>query len=145
MPQSSEPKKLTDEVAALEAGQPIPKTAAISETIRDYANEKVVLSFEQYKQGYCRIHKLQKPEVKHLTSELKKMSSTLTKHFRHQHISRIACKPVHRSGEYVTLFDGLSPDIDEILEVDYTSAGRVFGFLFQNTFNVVAVAKEHLR
>ncbi|MBI3572479.1 hypothetical protein HY091_03040 [Candidatus Kaiserbacteria bacterium] len=145
MPPNSEPNKLSEGVAALEAGQAFPKTVAVSATIRDYDNEKVVLSFEPYKQGHCRIHKLQKTEVKHLTSELKKMSSTLTKHFRHQSVSRIACKPVHRSGEYATLFDGLSQDIDEILEVDYTGAGRVFGFLFQNTFNVVAVAKEHLR
>ncbi len=144
MPPNSEPKKLDDTVATLDTG-PIPPTVAVSSAVRDYDNQKVVLSFEPYKQNQCRIHKLQKTEVKHLTNELKKISATLTKHFRNQQVSRIACKPVHRSGEYGVLFDNLPQDVDEILEVDYTGAGRIFGFLLQNTFNVVVVAKEHLR
>lgn len=144
MPPNSEPEKINESVAALDKG-PIPQTAAVSAAVRDFDNEKVVLSFEPYKQNQCRIYKLQKPEAKHLTSELKKISATLTKHFRNQQVSRIACKPVHRNGEYATLFNSLPPDVDEILEVDYTGAGRIFGFLLENTFNVVAVAREHLR
>lgn len=144
MPPSSEPKKLDASLAQLKPG-PIPAGAAVSPAVRDYDNQKVVLSFEAYKQNQCRIFKLDKGEAKHLTTELRKISTTLTKHFRHQHSSAIACKPVYRSGEYGVLFDGLPPDVDEILEIDYTRAGRIFGFLLMNTFNVVAVAKEHLR
>lgn len=144
MPPNSEPKKLSDSVATLDTGQ-IPPSVAVSAAVKDSDNQKVVLSFEAYKQNHCRIHKLEKAEVKHLTTELKKISGTFTKYFRHQQVSRIACKPVHRSGEYAVLFNDLPQDVDEILEVDYTRAGRIFGFLLQNTFNVVAVAKEHLQ
>lgn len=144
MPQSSELKELSDSVAALDTG-PIPATAAVSSSVKDFDHQKVVLSFVPYKQNHCRIHKLEKTDVKHLTSELKKISTTLTKHFRHQDVSRIACKPIYKSGEYKVLFDNLPEDIDEILEIDYTSAGRIFGFMVQNIFNVVTIAKEHLR
>jgi len=141
MPENSE--KISEEVAVLDSG-PIPQAAAVSPAIRDYDNQKVVLSFWAYKQNQCQLHKLDKSEAKHLTSELKKISSALTKHFKHQQSSRIACKPVNKNSEYAILFNNLPPDAD-LLEVDYTGAGRIFGFLVQNVFNVVTIAKEHLR
>jgi len=141
MLESSE--KISEEVATLDSG-PIPQMVAVSPAVRDYDNQKVVLSFWAYKQNQCRLHKLDKPEAKHLTSELKKISNTLTKHFKHQQSSGIACKSIHKSGEYAILFNNLPTDAD-ILEIDYTSAGRIFGFLVQNIFNIVTIAKEHLR
>lgn len=137
-------ERISNDVTKLDSG-PIPQTAGVSSSLKDYENQKVVLSFEPYKQNQCRLHKLEKTEAKHLTTELKKISGTLSKHFRHQDASRIACKPVHSSGEYAELFTGLPEDVDEILEVDYTGTGRIFGFLIHNTFNVVAIAREHLR
>jgi len=142
MPENSE--KISEEVAVLDSG-PIPQTVAVSPAVRDYDNQKVVLSFWAYKQNQCQLHKLDKPEVKHLTSELKKISGTLTKHFKHQRSSGIACKPIHKkSDEYAILFNNLPADA-EVLEIDYTDTGRIFGFLVQNVFNVVTIAKEHLR
>ncbi len=134
---------LKNEVAKLNTGV-IPAQAAISPSVRDFERQKVVISFEAYKQSHCRLHKLDKPEAKHLTSELRKMTSTVEQHFRHQHMSRIACKQVHKGGEYSPLFTDL-PEDAELLEVDYTGPGRIFGFLVENVFNVVTIAKEHLR
>ena len=136
-------KKITDDVADLDSGK-IPPMVAVSSKIDDFENKKVVLSFEQYNQRQCGLAKIAKTEAKHLTAELKKISETAAKHFRHEQISRIACKPVYGSGNYAPLFNGL-PEDAELLEVNYTKAGRVFGYMVQNVFNVVAVAKEHLK
>jgi hypothetical protein len=144
MLQNSEPTEISEQVAELDTGD-IPATVAVSPSVRDFDNKKVVLSFEPYKQSQCEIHKLEKSEAKRLTNELKKITTTLSKHFRHQSASRIACKPINRSGQYATLFQDLPPDIEEILEIDYTSAGRIFGFLTHNIFNVVTIAKAHYK
>ncbi len=120
----------------------ISATVAVSKTLEDYENQKVVFSFVVYNNNQSEIASLDKKEAKKLTKELKKISLTLTKHLRHQHASGIACKPVSNSGSYSSLFTDIPEDI-ELLEVDYSSAGRVFGYMVSNIFNVVAVAKKH--
>lgn len=115
---------------------------AISDTLKDYENKRVVFSFEIYNSNQCEIAKLDKTEAKKLTKELKKISTTLTKHFRHQSTSAIACKPIHKSGSYIVLFDGI-PEDTEMLEVDYSGTGRVFGYIVNNIFNIVAIGKVH--
>ncbi len=122
----------------------IPITAPISESIEEYDNYKIVLSFIPYKQNCCELAKLQRPEAKKLTSELKKITKTLKKHFRHQDVSGIACKPIEDGGNYSPLFVGLGKDI-ELLEIDYTKAGRVFGYITKNIFNVVAIKTKHIK
>lgn len=137
-------EKISKEVAELESDLLSPEVA-LSEDIKEYADKEVVFSFAPYNQNQCRIHSIQKVEAKKLTKELKAISSTRLKHFRHQGSggSNIACKSVHNSGNYEVLFTGLPPDVEELLEVDYSGPGRVFGFLTDNVFNVVAISKEH--
>ncbi len=134
---------LNDEVADISSDR-IPPAVAISNKLEDFENKKVVLSFEVYNQNHCGLAKIARVEAKHLIAELKKISKTPTKHFRHQNVSRIACKSIYGSGNYSVLYNGLPEDV-ELLEIDYTKAGRVFGFIVQNVFNVVVIAKEHLR
>ena len=121
----------------------ISSTVAISDAIKDYENERVVFSFESYNNNHCRIGSIDKTEAKKLTKELKKISITRAKHFRHQSTSGIACKQVHNSGGYSCLFTGIPEDI-ELLEVDYSGSGRVFGYIVNNIFNIVTIGKEHL-
>lgn len=118
---------------------------AISNKIEEYGDKEVVFSFGPYNQNQCQIHAIQKPEVRKLTKELKTISKTLLKHFRNQGSggSNIACKSIHNSGNYAVLFESLPPDVDELLEVDYTGTGRIFGFLINNIFNVVAIVRGH--
>jgi hypothetical protein len=123
-------------------GLDIPSIVAVSESIKDYENEKVVFSFESYNNSRCQIDKLAKPESKKLTKELKKISSVLIKHFISQDSSGIACKPVQNSGNYSVLFNDI-PEDTELLEIDYTGAGRIFGYLSKNIFNIIAINKIH--
>ncbi len=141
--QENSSQKLSSDVAELTTGQEkISPIVAISDALKDYENKRVVFSFEIYNCNQCEIAKLDKTEAKKLTKELKKISSTLTKHFRHQDTSCIACKPIHNSGSYSVLFDGIPEDTD-MLEVDYSGAGRVFGYIVNNIFNIVAIGKKH--
>jgi len=136
-------KRIDEDVAKFEKGI-IPPRVALSEEIKDYQEYKIVLSFEFYNQNRCEIDKLQKSSAKKLTSELKKVSETAVKHLKSQNVSRIACKSVFRSGNYSSLFSDLSKDI-ELLEIDYTKSGRIFGYLLKNIFNVVAIKVRHLK
>lgn len=134
---------LPQSIAKLETEEAqISQTVAISDSLKDYENKRVSFSFEVYNNNQCEIANLDKTEAKKLTKELKKVSSTVTKHFRNQNISGIACKPIYNSGNYSSLFSEISDDI-ELLEIDYSNAGRVFGYIVNNIFNVVAIGKKH--
>ena len=135
---------LPNSVAKTEAVEgKISSSVATSDEIIDYENKRVSFSFEAYSKSQCRIASIDKKEAKKLTKELKKISLTLTKHFRNQDASGIACKPVYNTGNYVGLFTNI-PEDAELLEIDYSGPGRVFGYLINNIFNIVAIGKEHL-
>lgn len=141
--QENSNQKLPSDVTDLEAGRSkISPTVAVSDALEDYENRRVVFSFEVYNSNQCRIGSIDKAEAKKLTKELKKISSTPTKHFRHQGASGIACKSVHNSGNYAVLFNNVPEDID-LLEIDYSGTGRVFGYIVNNIFNIVTIGKEH--
>lgn len=136
-------QKLPTDVADLDSKQnKISQVVAVSDALKDFENERVTFSFEPYNSNQCELSKIDKAEAKKLAKELRKISTTLTKHFRHQHVSSIACKSLSNSGNYSVLFDGL-PEDTELLEVDYSGAGRIFGFMVESIFNVVAIAKVH--
>ena len=136
--------RISGDVAELKLDLLSPEVA-ISDEIKEYENKEVVFSFSPYNQNQCEIHTLQKPDAKKLTKELKNISKTLLRHFKNQGSggSNIACKPIHNSGSYTVLFESLPPDIDEILEIDYSGSGRIFGFLIDNIFNIVTIGKKH--
>jgi hypothetical protein len=142
MPENLE--RISNKVANLKSDLLSPEVA-VSDNIKEYENKEIVFSFGPYNQNQCELHTIQKPEAKKLTKELKAISKTLLKHFRNQGSggSNIACKPIHNSGNYSVLFESLPPDIDEIMQIDYSSAGRIFGFLINNIFNVVTIGKKH--
>ena len=134
-------KDLNESLTQLETDKISPEVA-VSDEIEDYENKKVVFSFEVYNQNQCEISRLSKSEAKKLTKELKKISLVRTKHLKSQQVSGVACKSISNSGNYSVLFTDLPPDT-EMLEIDYTSAGRIFGHLTHNIFNIVAVNKRH--
>jgi hypothetical protein len=133
--------QLPANISKIEEGR-IPQAVAVSNLVKDFENKKVTFSFEPYNNNQCEIANIDKKEAKKLTGELKKMSLTLQKHFRHQTASGIACKAIHNSGNYSVLFTDVPPDV-ELLEVDYSGPGRIFGYLVHNIFNVVAIGKKH--
>lgn len=142
MPENLSPQ-LPSEIANLGAEQDkFSPEVAVSDSITDYENQMVVFSFETYNNNQCEIASIDKKEAKKLTKELKKISTTLTKHLRHQQTSGIACKLISNSGNYSVLFTDVPEDTD-LLEVDYSGKGRVFGYMVNNVFSIVAISKQH--
>jgi len=143
-------QNLNDKVAKIpiESGnkeaQRLPPEIALSDKIPDYENQKIVFTFLQYKHNQCEITDLEKTEAKRLTEELKKVNKTITKNLLFPQTSGIGCKPVYKSGHYATLFNEL-PDDAQLLEIDYTKTGRIFGYLVKNIFNIVVIKRRHLK
>lgn len=50
---------------------------------------------------------------------------------------------VPNENEYAFLYMGLSPDV-EVVEIQYSGTGRIFGFFTQSTFNVVYIKTIHI-
>jgi hypothetical protein len=132
------------EVAAVAPQAVIPQKVAVSEKIPEFGNEKIVFTFIPYKHTQCEIHKLEKSEAKKLTEKMRKVNGVMAKNILCQEASGFACKPVGRSGDYACLFEDLPLDV-QLLEIDYTGTGRIFGYLAQNLFNIVAITKRHLK
>ncbi len=113
-----------------------------SENIEDFDNKKIVFNFENYNQGDCEIYNLQKQDAKKLTNRLQNMSSVLAKHILTFQTSGFVCKTVENAKSYSSLFSTLPPDV-ELLEVYYSDKGRLFGYMVNNIFSVVAVLIKH--
>lgn len=132
-------ENLENKVADLDTGK-IPPTVAVSDSIRDYAREKVLLTFERYSKNHCESHKLQGKEIKQLIDEFRKVTSLEERQLKHNGI----CRMVGNSGDYSLIYPVIPPDA-QLLEIEYSRVGRAFGYLVQNVFNVVAIKKVHLR
>jgi len=145
MPKDSQPlnEKIT-EIEKIEGdNKKLSPGVAVSEAVTDYENKSVVFNFGKYNQSQCEIHKLEKREAKKLTRELAKINRTKTKHLLCQDKSGIACKQIYNSGDYTLLFQNLPKDV-KLLQIDYSDSGRIFGYLSESIFNLVAIKKKHL-
>ncbi|PIQ92509.1 MAG: hypothetical protein COV69_02400 [Parcubacteria group bacterium CG11_big_fil_rev_8_21_14_0_20_39_14] len=144
MPEDSQP--LNERIAEIgrikEDNKQLSPEIAVSTALTDYENKSVVFNFAKYNQSQCEICKLDKIEAKKLTKELGRINRTLTKHLLCRDVSGIDCKRIHNSGNYKPLFLGLPKDA-ELLQIDYTNSGRIFGYLSENIFNIVAITKKH--
>lgn len=50
---------------------------------------------------------------------------------------------VERVGEYESLFNKLTPDVQKLHEVEFASEGRIFFFHTEEKFNVVSIETIH--
>jgi hypothetical protein len=131
-------ENIESRVADLDTGR-LPATVAVSRIIRDYGEEKVLLTFERYSKGHCELQKLQGKEIKQLIDEFRKVTSIETKHLKVNGL----CRFVEDKGGYSPLYRIIPPDA-QLLEIEYSKAGRTFGYLAQNILNIVAIKKTHL-
>ncbi len=140
-------QNLNDQVAKIpvesgsEGSPKLPPRVALSSEMPDYENRSIVFTFLQYKHSQCEVAGLEKTEAKRLTEKLKEVNKIITKKLL---FSGIDCKPVSKGGQYTCLFNELPADA-ELLEIDYTKAGRIFGYLVENIFNIVVIKRKHLR
>ena len=112
--------------------------ASVTE-VEDVGEKKVVFSFSRYNIGQCEIHNLDKTESKQLLDKLREISNMTVMQFNRSYIRDV----VKRGGDYAGLFDTVPEDSGTLLEIKYSKTGRMFGYLVQHVFGVVAVCKRH--
>ncbi|HEY5221001.1 MAG TPA: hypothetical protein VIJ29_02550 [Candidatus Paceibacterota bacterium] len=86
------------------------------------------------------IPQIQKEAAKSLVHKFSEMGG-MTKRAANQ--TGVIRDKVPNQGEYAFLYAGLSPDV-EIVEIQYSGTGRIFGFFTQSTFNVVCIRTIHI-
>ncbi len=127
-----------------EKKQQLPHEVAISKEKSEHEDRNIVFSFSQYNHTQCEIADLQKTDAKKLTVQLEKTSKIFAKNLLYSTAAGVQCKPVHNGGEYSCLFNSLPQDAN-LLEINYTSTGRIFGYLVENIFNIVVIKRKHLK
>lgn len=146
----SDLKNLNDNVGAFpsegETGrtQHLSPKVAISKDIPESSDKKVVFTFIQYNHSQCEIADFQKKEPKKLTQKLGEVNKIIAKQLLFSKGAGISCKPVSKSGQYECLFESLPPDVN-LLEINYTDTGRIFGYLIDNVFNIIVIKRKHLK
>lgn len=137
--------ELTQKIASqLDVDGLISPAVAINENIPDSGDllsDKVVLTFKDYKDGECEMHKLSdKKDAKSLMFKLKRLSSICLKELPS---SRMIKDKIENTGNYSSLYRDLPPDV-EIQEIEYGKTGRIFGYLVERYFCVVAIKVKHI-
>ena len=137
--------ELNEKVASqLDSNGLISPAVAINENIPDSGDlllNKIVLTFKDYKDGECEMHKLSdKKDAKSLMSKLKRLSSIYLKELPS---TRMIKDKIENSGNYSCLYRDLPPDV-EIQEIEYGKTGRIFGYMVERYFCVVAIKVKHV-
>ena len=104
----------------------------------EYEDQKIVFGFEKYNQSECEVYSMDKKDVKSLTAKLIEISKTSIKNFRQSGF----CSAIKNEGNYTSLFTSM-PKGARVVEVKYSGAGRIFGYMVRNIFSVVAICKKH--
>ena len=127
--------KRVDSGATYEDGR-IPGGVARSEGVGE--ERKMVFSFARYDENQCEIYNLTKPETKQLIIKLQSISKCTVMDFNKSYVR----DQVKEVGNYAHLYKTV-PEGSKVVEIQYSGSGRIFGYISQNVFAVVAVCKKH--
>jgi len=118
----------------------IPEASASSIIRKDPEESFYLISFRYYRNDLCEIKDLLKNRGRAGLDALKKIGQS---NFRTLHSNGINPLPVEKNGEYTKLFTQLpSPDVD-MKEHKLQGESRIFFFLEDIKFNVIAITNSH--
>lgn len=109
-------------------------------TAEDHGDKYVVFKFKHYNSSCCEIAGFNRNDAKQFTKTLGEVNQFLAADL----LPKGKARHVKDAGHYEVLHNKLPPDV-RLVEIDYTDVGRIFGFLVNNEFNVVAVRRKHTR
>ena len=121
-------------------GEAIPAALTIPQGEVDPEIQPISVHFRSSSLDNKQISEIQKEAAKSLVLKLLELNTT-TKAAAQQ--SGLIRDKLSGDGEYAFLYAGLSPDV-EMLEIQFSGTGRIFGFFTQSTFNVVCVRTLHI-
>lgn len=128
--------KISNNIASLHSQGRIPPTVTnVGEDQDEYGSYLITFMKYHHKDKECELREYKASQI---VDKLKILQSC-------DHVKiRSFLSPVHNSGSYSFLFNGLSPDID-LFEMSCGGAGRIFLFLVNNIVCVRLVKKNHLK
>lgn len=122
----------------------IPASVAISplfNELREYlTSENYKLIFASYNYDQCELHRLTNTSKSRALIQLFNRITKTNK--SNMPTSGIIRNNVRNSGQYCSLFKTIPPDT-ELKEADFAGEGRVFFYLVQNYFCIVAIQVQH--
>jgi hypothetical protein len=121
-------------------GEAIPAALTIPLGQEDIEAQPISIHFRSSCLGNDQITEIQAEVAKLLVRKLLQLNTT-TKAAAQQ--CGLIRDKVPNEGGYAFLYTGLSPDV-EILEIQFSGTGRIFGFFTQSTYNVVCVRTHHI-
>ena len=125
-------RKKEQELASI----PIPPSAAIRNTLGEYANEdNYRLVFKFYNHRECELNQVE--NFKPIIDKFNYMTTNNFKFFRSR--GRIV-----DSGDYHNLFANIPPDAD-LEEIEHSQEGRIIFFRIQSFICIVTVLANHRR
>ncbi len=139
----SELEDVGQELTELLVDKNINPQVAIESSIPDtdfFSKGKIVFTFIDYNVKQCGMRDLGKQEAKELMNKLKRISDIEIKDLAS---SRVIRDNVENAGKYSVLYDSLPEDI-ELKEIDYNDKGRIFGYLVDKYFCIVAIKVKHI-
>lgn len=134
---------IDDILATLEREKNIDSSFPIEPEIPDYdekMKENHLFSFVSYNRRECQLHMLNPVSAVNLVRKLKQLNETTIKELPS---SRLIRDKIENVGNYQPLYEGLSPDV-EIVEIQFTNAGRVFAYFVERYVCIVAIKTEHM-
>lgn len=111
--------------------------ASVALSALEEIDEKITVTFRDYKPSICQLHDLKKPSSKSLMRQLKILTDIFPAEF-----GSIIKGKVRNTGHYKALFRNLQKDVT-MVEIKYAGTGRIFGHLVTDYFCVVAIRLQH--
>jgi len=135
-----DPRLAPDYVPQFKEGR-IPEASASSTIKKDPEEDTYLISFRYYRNDLCEIKDLIKNRGKAGLDAIKRIGQST---FRSLYNNGINFWPVENRGVYSKLFSKLpSPDID-MKEHKLQGESRIFFFIENVNFNIVAITNDHL-
>jgi hypothetical protein len=99
------------------------------------------ISYKHYNKKICGINELESGSYKSFTKYLRKIGGNASIIDLREEL-KTNLKQINRSGEYGKLFSKLSDDI-EVFEIILTSSNRLFFYIVENNFYIIALRAKH--
>ena len=129
------------------SGSPIPPTATELPQPEEAPESKpILISFERYNDRECQLNGMDNKIARKALQVLRDIGVNIkTETDFKDHLPRLKVVPIENSGHYRGLYKGLMdlPDVEiEEAKID-RDKGRLFFFLIERIFHVVAIRESH--
>lgn len=138
---NSKPIEYLEKLAKLPENQLLPDIVA-QNLNEEMVEKKLVINFEFFSIRVCKLQVADEIKLKSCLETLKQVAGYTAK-------SIVGCGLIRgyvyrrNNGHYDELFNGLEDDIEKIAEIDIAGNGRIYGFIADNDFFIVAIDTLH--